>query len=256
MIFTNLIKTNLRTKTFGRRIEYYQRLESTNKEAWELIDADKAENGMIVITDHQFSGKGRNSNKWYMSPSKGLAMSIIILESLDISKAQLIPLAAGLAVAKALTNRGSNPKLKWPNDILVNKQKIAGILIQNKLKGNYITHSVIGLGLNVNQLVFEVFSPLATSLRLQLSNVYDVSNIQSQFLSFLFERLKRLKAGENQENEYLKVLFLKDKLAAFESNNKQFMGIIKGVSESGALLVQLENDSIYVFENQQIKYLF
>jgi len=139
---------------------------------------------------------------------------------------------------------------------LVIKQKIAGILIQNKLKGNFITHSVIGLGFNVNQVVFKAYSPLATSLRLLLNKEYDVSKIQEQFLIFLSERLKRLKKGENQDIEYFKSLFLNDELAAFESDNKQFMGIIKGVSESGKLLIQLEDDSIAAFENQQVKYLF
>ena len=66
----------------------------------------------------------------------------------------------------------------------------------------------------------------------------------------------RLKKGENQENEYLNSLFLKDKPAAFESDDKQFMGIIKGVSESGKLLIKLQDDSIASFENQQVKYLF
>lgn len=78
MIFTNLIQTNLRTKTFGKRIEYYQRIGSTNKEAWELINTGEADHGTIIITDNQFSGKGRENNEWHMSPSKSLAMSIII----------------------------------------------------------------------------------------------------------------------------------------------------------------------------------
>ena len=63
MIFTNLIQTNLRTKVFGNKIEYYQRVGSTNEEAWELIDSGEAQHGMIVITDNQFSGKGRNKNQ-------------------------------------------------------------------------------------------------------------------------------------------------------------------------------------------------
>ena len=129
-------------------------------------------------------------------------------------------------------------------------------MIQNKSQGNYITHSVIGLGFNVNQLAFKTYSPKATSLRLQLNKEYEISNIQEQFLSFLSTRLNRIKVGENQDSEYLKSLFLKEKPAAFESDNKQFMGIIKGVSESGKLLIQLEDDSITAFENQQVKYLF
>ena len=231
-------------------------INSTNDYALSLKDSIVFKEGLVVTSSYQSGGYGQRGKTWLSSNKENLLLSVIIEPKIKLDEQFLISKIVSLSLCDLLNSLNIDAKIKWPNDILVNKQKIAGILIQNKLKGNYITHSVIGLGLNVNQLVFEVFSPLATSLRLQLSNVYDVSNIQSQFLSFLFERLKRLKAGENQENEYLKVLFLKDKLAAFESNNKQFMGIIKGVSESGALLVQLENDSIYAFENQQIKYLF
>ena len=231
-------------------------INSTNDYTLSLNDSLVFKEGLVVTASYQSGGNGQRGKAWESNVNENLLLSVVIEPKIKLDEQFLISKIVSLSLCDLLNSLNIDAKIKWPNDILVNKQKIAGILIQNKLKGNYITHSVIGLGLNVNQLVFEVFSPLATSLRLQLSNVYDVSNIQSQFLSFLFERLKRLKAGENQENEYLKVLFLKDKLAAFESNNKQFMGIIKGVSESGALLVQLENDSIYAFENQQIKYLF
>ena len=99
MIFTNLIQTNLRTHTFGKQVEYYNRLGSTNEEAWELIDENTATHGTLVITDHQFEGKGRGGKSWFMSPSKGLAMSLILLESIPVEKAGLIPLAAGAAAA-------------------------------------------------------------------------------------------------------------------------------------------------------------
>jgi BirA family biotin operon repressor/biotin-[acetyl-CoA-carboxylase] ligase len=183
-------------------------------------------------------------------------LSVVIEPKLKLDEQSLISKIAALSVCDLLKSLGIEAEIKWPNDILVNKQKIAGILIQNKLQGNYITHSVIGLGFNVNQLVFKHYFPKATSLSLLLNKEYEVLEIQEQFLSFLSTRLIRLKKGENQTNEYLKALFLNDTPAAFESDNKQFMGIIKGVSESGKLLIQLEDDSITAFENQQVKYLF
>ena len=150
MIFTNLIQTNLRTKVFGKKIEYYQRIGSTNEEAWELINTGEADHGTMVITDNQFSGKGRDNNDWYMSPSKSLAMSIIIKDEITIEQALLVPLAAGLAVAKTLKNRSFKPQLKWPNDILLNSKKCGGILCESRVQKNKITEMVIGIGLNVN----------------------------------------------------------------------------------------------------------
>ena len=231
-------------------------INSTNDYALSLKDSIVFKEGLVVTAKFQSMGSGQRGKAWEGSANKNLLLSVVIEPKLKLDEQSLISKIVALSVCDLLKKLGIESEIKWPNDILVIKQKIAGILIQNKLKGNFITHSVIGLGFNVNQVVFKAYSPLATSLRLLLNKEYDVSKIQEQFLIFLSERLKRLKKGENQDIEYFKSLFLNDELAAFESDNKQFMGIIKGVSESGKLLIQLEDDSIAAFENQQVKYLF
>jgi len=239
--------------------ENYIKLEtinSTNDYALSLKDTLVFKEGLVVTTSYQSGGNGQRGKAWESNANENLLLSVVIEPKLKLNEQSLISKIVALSVCDLLKSLGIEAEIKWPNDILVAKQKIAGILIQNKLQGNYITHSVIGLGFNVNQLVFKDYSPKATSLKLQLNKDFEVLQIQEQFLSFLSERLKRLKVGENQDNEYLNSLFLKDKPAAFESNEKQFMGIIKGVSESGKLLIKLEDDSIAAFENQQVKYLF
>jgi len=231
-------------------------INSTNDYALSLKDTLVFKEGLVVTTSYQSGGNGQRGKAWESNANENLLLSVVIEPKLKLDEQSLISKIVALSVCDLLKSLGIEAEIKWPNDILVAKQKIAGILIQNKLQGNYITHSVIGLGFNVNQLEFNEYSPKASSLRLQLDKVYEVLEIQEQFLSFLSERLMRLKVGENQEKEYLNSLFLKDKPAAFESDNKQFMGIVKGVSESGKLLIQLEDDSIASFENQQVKYLF
>jgi len=231
-------------------------INSTNDYALSLKDSLLFKEGLVVTASFQSGGNGQRGKAWESNANENLLLSVVIEPKLKLDEQSLISKIVALSVCDLLKSLGIEAEIKWPNDILVAKQKIAGILIQNKSQGNYITHSVIGLGFNVNQLEFMEYSPKATSLRLQLDKEYEVLQIQEQFLSFLSERLMRLKVGENQENEYLNSLFLKDKPAAFESDNKQFMGIVKGVSESGKLLIQLEDDSIASFENQQVKYLF
>jgi len=231
-------------------------INSTNDYTLSLKDSLVFKEGLVVTSNFQSGGNGQRGKAWESNANENLLLSVVIEPKLKLHEQSLISKIVALSVCDLLKKLGIESEIKWPNDILVIKQKIAGILIQNKLKGNFITHSVIGLGFNVNQVVFKAYSPLATSLRLLLNKEYDVSKIQEQFLIFLSERLKRLKKGENQDIEYFKSLFLNDELAAFESDNKQFMGIIKGVSESGKLLIQLEDDSIAAFENQQVKYLF
>jgi len=231
-------------------------INSTNDYALSLKDSLVFKEGLVVTASYQSGGNGQRGKAWESNANENLLLSVVIEPKLKLDVQFLISIVVALSVCDLLKSLGIEAEIKWPNDILVAKQKIAGILIQNKVQGNYITHSVIGLGFNVNQLVFKDYSLKATSLRLQQNKEYEVLEIQEQFLSFLSERLKRLKVGENQENECLNSLFLKDKPAAFGSGNKQFMGIIKGVSESGKLLIKLEDDSIAAFENQQVKYLF
>jgi len=221
-----------------------------------LKDSLVFKEGLVVTASYQSGGNGQRGKAWESNANENLLLSVVIEPKLKLEEQSLISRIVALSVCDLLKSIGIETEIKWPNDILIAKQKIAGILIQNKAQGNFITHSVIGLGFNVNQLVFKDYSLKATSLRLQQNKEYEVLEIQEQFLSFLSERLKRLKVGENQENECLNSLFLKDKPAAFGSGNKQFMGIIKGVSESGKLLIKLEDDSIAAFENQQVKYLF
>ena len=231
-------------------------INSTNDYTLSLKDSLVFKEGLVVTASYQSGGHGQRGKAWESNANENLLLSVVIEPKLKLEKQHLISRIVALSVCDLLRSIGIESVIKWPNDILVTKLKIAGILIQNKVQGNFITHSIIGLGFNVNQLLFKAYSPKATSLHLQFNKEYDVLEIQEKFLIFLSVRLLRLKKGENQDNEYSKALFLKDIPATFESDNKQFMGIIKGVCESGKLLIEIEDDSIVAFNSHQVKYLF
>jgi len=231
-------------------------INSTNEYALSLKETPAFKQGLVVTANYQSGGKGQRGKAWESNANENLLLSVVIEPNINSNNQAVISKIVALSVCDLLKSLGLNPKIKWPNDILVNKQKIAGILIQNKLKGNLISHSVIGIGLNINQLNFEEYLPKATSLQLLLSKEFDIDKIQIQLLQFLSDRIKQFRDGFYQEQEYLSALFLKDKVAAFESAIQKFMGIIKGVSQSGKLLIQLEDNSIAKFNNQEVKFLF
>lgn len=241
MIFTNLIQTNLRTKVFGKKIEYYQRIGSTNEEAWELINTGEADHGTMVITDNQFSGKGRDNNDWYMSPSKSLAMSIIIKDEITIEQALLVPLAAGLAVAKTLKNRSFKPQLKWPNDILLNSKKCGGILCESRVQKNKITEMVIGIGLNVNDQKSDLnqgIQNIATSLLIE-SGYPNQRELISAIITTYFEQVfNNLSSVTNQWLDYCYHL---NKKIKFKYMNDSESGVFKGISDKGFAKVEIEN---------------
>ena len=122
MLFTQLIQANLRTKALGKKIEYYNRIGSTNSEAWELLTLG-ADHGTTVLTDHQFQGKGRAGNSWFMGAGKGLAISVILKNKYSLKFLGLISLAVGIAATKSIAQHGLDSKLKWPNDIFIYDKK-------------------------------------------------------------------------------------------------------------------------------------
>ena len=138
MIFTNLIEANLKTNTIGKYIEYYTQLESTNNEAWEIIN-EGTESGTLIITDNQISGKGRNSNEWKSKSGKSLTFSLIYKpETIPIEKIGIFSILTGISVLDGLKELNINGSLKWPNDIILNNKKVGGILCEAKIQKTFL----------------------------------------------------------------------------------------------------------------------
>lgn len=242
MIFTNLIHTNLRTNYLGKDVEYYQRLGSTNAEAWELLENDRASHGMIIITDNQLQGKGRNGNIWSMSPSKGLAMSLILTEPLTIKNAELIPIAAGVAAAMTLENRGLTPELKWPNDIMISGKKCGGILCESKISDKKVYPMVIGIGININETENdfpEMILEASTSLFLESGHTHQRELTCAIFTTFFEKILDDLPSTIEQWIGYCNHL---GDMVSFTHDGVKCNGLFKGIDERGQALIEIDNN--------------
>jgi len=212
--------------------------------------------GLLISTKHQTKGKGQRGKKWESGANKNLLISVVIEPNIPISKQFNISKLVALAIYDVMISLGLEAKIKWPNDILVNSKKIAGILIQNILKKNQIIHSVIGIGLNVNQTKFSQFDRKATSLKLVLNKVYDILEVQHKLLHFLEKRVVEFKAEIKQDEDYLQALYLFEKWTTFEVNNTQFSGRIKGVNSHGNLLIEQEDGNVNQYDLQEVEFLF
>lgn len=242
MIFTQLIHTNLRTKEFGRTIEYYQRLGSTNDEAWALINNGESTHGMIVITDNQFQGKGRSGNTWFMGQSKGLAFSLIYEKNISIRDASLIPIAIGVSVAKTLENRGATPSLKWPNDIHIHGKKVGGILCESKISGQQVTSMVIGVGLNINETVQDFpdeINNLATSLSVETNHGHQRELVCAILTTYFEQSLERL---TQMPNEWLSYCNHLDKVVSFKHDSVSKSGIFRKINSEGHAEIEVDGN--------------
>ena len=228
---------------------------STNFYALELKSTAVFKEGLVVIADFQTGGKGQRGKEWESNRGENLLLSAVIESNISIDNQFDLNILSSLAVMDSLKSYDIDSQIKWPNDILVNKCKIAGILIQNLISKNRITHTVIGIGLNINQIEFTKFYPSATSIQKELGATINISDVKDSLLNSLQLRLENYRLNSDLKEEYLSNLFQKDKVATFESNNQKFMGIIRRVTKSGLLQIETEN-SLKEFNLQEVKMLF
>jgi len=228
---------------------------STNSYALELKSTAVFKEGLVVTADFQTGGKGQRGKEWESSRGENLLLSAVIESNISIDNQFDLNILSSLALMDCLKSYDIDSQIKWPNDILVNKCKIAGILIQNLISKNRITHTVIGIGLNLNQIEFTKFYPSATSIQKELGATINISDVKDSVLNALQLRLENYRLNSDLKEEYLSNLFLRDKVATFESNNQKFMGIIRRVTKSGLLQIETEN-SLKEFNLQEVKMLF
>jgi BirA family biotin operon repressor/biotin-[acetyl-CoA-carboxylase] ligase len=164
------IEAGLLTKRFGRPVEAYESIGSTNERAKELARAGAPE-GLLVTAEQQTAGKGRLGRPWQTPPGRALAMSLLLRPPIPPTLAPRLTLVAAVAVAEAVRSVTGLPVgIKWPNDLQIEGRKLCGILTEMEAEIEQVRFVVLGIGLNVNQ-VLEEFPPelreTATSLRLE-----------------------------------------------------------------------------------------
>ncbi|TMQ72948.1 MAG: biotin--[acetyl-CoA-carboxylase] ligase [Candidatus Eisenbacteria bacterium] len=140
----------LTTRRLGRTLIARAETPSTNDLAWEALAAGTGD-GTVVVSDAQPAGRGREGRGWHLTPGKGLALSLVLHTGCDRRQTGLLPLVAGLALARALERLGVTAALKWPNDLLVDGRKLSGILCESRRLANGAEAAVIGVGVNVSQ---------------------------------------------------------------------------------------------------------
>jgi BirA family biotin operon repressor/biotin-[acetyl-CoA-carboxylase] ligase len=231
-------------------------VDSTNNYVLSFRKSNEFKEGLVVFSEFQKKGRGQIGNIWESEKGKNLLVSILVEPDILLEKQFDISKIASSAVIDCLLSYGIKPKIKWPNDILVGNKKIAGILIQNIISLNgKITHSVVGIGLNVNQLIFDDYVPKATSLHLELKKNIILEEIEYKLLNTFRNAIKVYRSDQYSSTQYLNALFQKDKVVVFESKSQRFNGVIRGVDDSGMLLVETEN-LIKRFTMKEIKMLF
>ena len=238
---------------FINNIKHFKEVESTNVLALNYIKENDLQSSVIFTADFQNFGRGQQLSKWESDMGENLLISIALKMELSLVNQFTLSINTSLAISDVLSYYNiENTSVKWPNDIVVNNKKICGILIENKVRGIKITHSVLGIGLNINQTKFKIFNRLATSFKLESNSDFDINKVRD----VLVEKLRNRFSNSSQKNreDYLNKLYLKGIVAAFKVDGLIQNGIIKSVTTEGYLVVKLENET-RIFKMREIIYL-
>jgi BirA family biotin operon repressor/biotin-[acetyl-CoA-carboxylase] ligase len=242
---------------------------STNTHAMQLLRQGILPEGSVVWAHYQSSGRGQQGNTWLADRGKNLTFSLVIHPNfLSAEKQFYLSKVTSLAVLGMLTEylpaSQYDIQIKWPNDILVNKHKIAGILIESILRGISLQSSVIGLGLNVNQKSFsdppngEVkMKRKATSLNILLEKEFDLKAVLELFCKHfeaLYLNLKQNKF-ERLNKLYLNNLYRFNEFAEYKTGEKTFSAKLVGVEENGLLILETEENETLKFNFKEVEFL-
>ena len=173
-----MLRQRLHTKVIGKRIYCYKKIKSTQKLALSLVQKKSTSlDGTIIIAERQTNATGRAGRTW-ISPSGGIWMSVILNPNLLSSQSILIMFIATLAVCELLKSKtGINPKIKWPNDVMINGKKVCGILVDIGAVNETICYAVVGLGINVNNDVDRILSKTS---KINVSGLYSITSIKKE----------------------------------------------------------------------------
>lgn len=186
------IRGSLKSKVFGRRIYFFDKIDSTNNYAWSMAEKGEEE-GAVVLARVQELGRGRMNREWF-SPAGGLWFSIILRPKLSALEAEKITLMAGVSVAESIKELyGLDVKLKWVNDVLIKDKKICGILTESSIVGERLEFVILGVGLNANVYFFpNNLINAATSLAIELRRPVDLNELMINLLKHLEENYELL----------------------------------------------------------------
>lgn len=259
--FYSTLQNNIISSAFvGQNILIYKEITSTNDLMKQLVANSKPlTEGTVIMAEHQTAGKGQQQNGWHSEAGKNLTFSLLLFPQflLPDQSFDLIT-AISLGVIKPLQKiLGKDVRIKWPNDIYYGQKKLGGILIGNSVVGQTIKHSVIGIGININQENFPAHLPNPVSLIQILQKKSALKEVLSQICAGLEVYYLKLKNGKSAEikQEYLDNLYGLGQEMDFKAQDGIFKGEICTVSQSGLLGVKKQNETFF-YDFKQIKFIF
>lgn len=249
MLDPDQIKANLKTKRIGGKILVYDSTSSTNDVAAKY-SRNKQNDGLVVFAEEQTAGRGRAANKWFSRRSDSILCSIVIIE--NKLNAELLSLTCAVAVAETIDKTGrSRAKIKWPNDIMLNGKKVAGILLESKMDNDANTY-IVGIGINCHQKKESFPGELqhvATSIDAESHSISDRNLLAKRLLVSIDHWLEVAVNNSEKIIDRWRELSIQlgHRIALIFSGSK-FTGHCIGIDPEKGLILQLDTGGIRMFD--------
>jgi BirA family transcriptional regulator, biotin operon repressor / biotin---[acetyl-CoA-carboxylase] ligase len=242
----------------GSNILSFKKLTSTNTYASDLLKTREVKEGTIIKASFQSAGRGQAGNGWESEEGKNLLISIILYPKTILPCDQfLISMAISLAISDFLGKELKGCKIKWPNDIYVRNDKIAGILIENSVLDNRLVSSIAGIGLNINQKKFRGSALNPVSMSIITGKEYDIDQCLKDLAISVDKRYDSLIKGDNKliRSDYKSRLYRINEWCSFRDRKKTFTGRIVSVNESGMLIIENSKGTMKEYAFKEIDFI-
>lgn len=238
----------METAVFGKNLIFYKETGSTNLDAKKLAE-EGAPEGTLVVADQQTAGRGRRGRTWISPAGESIYMTILLRPNCEPGQVSSVTLVMALAVMEAMKELTfAECGIKWPNDVVINKKKVCGILTEMSLDMDSIHYVVVGTGINVNQKSFDKeISQTATSLAIELGENINRNKLVSRIMYFFEKNYEIYKQTYDMSllvDKYNDFLINRGKEVRVLDPKGEYAGIALGIDDKGQLLVKKEDETI------------
>ena len=242
----------------GSKFIFHENLPSTNLYTSKFLKENEVREGTIIYTNYQTAGRGQAGNTWESEDGKNLLISLILYPGMIKPYDQfVISKMISLGICDFLRQHITNVSIKWPNDIYVNDDKIAGILIEVSIIRNEIENIIAGIGLNINQKKFKREIPNPVSLKIITGRDFNLEDCLKNLATCLDIRYKQILEDKKADidKEYIDNLYRIAKWSNFSDINGLFEGRIISVTDSGHLQIENRDRKIYEYDHKEVNFL-
>lgn len=238
----------------GFEVWEYEELTSTNVLA-EQLTREELKDKLVILTRRQTQGKGQIGNKWESEPGKNLSLTIVLCpQHYEAARQFAVSMVIALGVRDFVARYAENVCVKWPNDVYVGEGKITGILIEHNIAGAYLSRSLCGVGININQETFYSDAPNPVSLIQITGKTLPLETALKELLESVEKWYRKIGDYRKLERTFMSCLYRKDGVYRWEDEKGIFRARVAGVDEFGRLLLQDESGKIRVYGFKEVAY--